>query len=667
MRYLTLHQLEISAISSDAKTISANYLEHPLFSFGSALCCALHYVFIKYVPGVSYSKGYELRSAIKVFLEFRDTHNSRLHPSLHLNSIEDLGVEQFRLFVDSLKRARKSLGSALRIRSALLKIAMHHDDGLPLLALPGVRIDSEKPREPLSDVADEGFYASMRSEVDEIRRKLEFREEVRAAKPYSSEEVKSAIRTLMHEPSGDEARPFQLNPARALRTLFEAGYPFEISQEAYKSILINRKLTRWVKQITEPSDFVLSFCLPFFYPVLRNRTPDALSYFELMSLYYPTSHNQASLALFIQRQSGWNKETVIAIDKENFVHPLSEVANSDVVMIVSEKRKSQSARKNYESPKLIWAISSRSNKYSIFNLIELSKELSDPLAALVDSSDRIPGDDAKRTSVFLCLTDKIHDWAIKDNGRDVRVKSLDTQSYWNRGVSSFLRKHQLVDHGVLLASAGDLEGRLRVTWVYSNAKRKKYPLSLRALQLGHESIETTTVHYDSSVMAVKDQKARFRTIQEDLIQGFRNDKFNGVLGSASRVKPKDATFRIFTIVGNERALWACTDSSKPDYPGSSKLARHEKCTRLDKCMFCSRVYILGDSLPFIMERLSTLQRAVESNENLLIQYKDEIEILEYILRNWGDESAIADALVYLRRATALLPFDMRSLVAYLED
>ena len=120
-------------------------------------------------------------------------------------------------------------------------------------------------------------------------------------------------------------------------------------------------------------------------------------------------------------------------------------------------------------------------------------------------------------------------------------------------------------------------------------------------------------------------------------------------------------------MGHERALWACIDSSKPDYPDAVELSKNERCTRLDKCLSCSRIYVLGDSLPFLMERLSTLQRAVEADEGRLEVHKDEIEILEYLLSIWGNQSAIAEALVYMRGYEALLPFDMRSLIAYIED
>ena len=68
-----------------------------------------------------------------------------------------------------------------------------------------------------------------------------------------------------------------------------------------------------------------------------------------------------------------------------------------------------------------------------------------------------------------------------------------------------------------------------------------------------------------------------------------------------------------------------------------------------------------------MERLSTLRRAVEADEERQSLHQNEIEILEYLVSKWDFESAVADALVYRRGFEALLPYDMRSLISYIED
>lgn len=666
MKYLTMYQDVAAVRSSDSVLIRANYRESPLFSLVDSLCCALHYVFIKYVPDLSYSKGYELRSAIRDFLEFRDGHNRKLHPALQIKAVEHIGIEEFRLFVDYLRRNGRSLSPAVRLKSALIKVARHSGDGLPLLTFPQVIVETEKPREPLSEEADAGFRQALRDEVDALYRKLEFRKLVEIAEPYSVEEVRSSISQVMFGMPG-RFPEVMISPERALKTLLIENYPFQLRRNNANELRRSLEKVSWALSISSPVHYILGCFIETKKSVIRSKCVGLISYDELLELYYPTRRDQAVLALLIQRQSGWNKESVLAIDKESFVHPLSEVAHSDVVMIVSEKRKSQSIKLNFESPKLVWALSSRGDRYSAFNLINLAKKLSEPLAHVVGSAGRIGRDDVRHSSVFLCLPIGANACEIAESGPDNRVRSLHVVPYWNNGVASFLQAHNLVDGGVRLRSAVDLEGRLRVTWQYFDSKKNKHPLSLKALQMGHADIETTSVNYDSSAQAIHDRKLRYKSIQEELIQVFRENKFHGIIASTGRPKPADASFRIFTIVGHERALWACMDSSKPDYPGACELVPGERCTRLDKCVFCSRVYVMEDSLPFLMERLSTLQRAVEVDEELLAEFGDEIRILEFILNGWGSESAISAALIYMKRFDVLLPFDMRSLITYLED
>jgi hypothetical protein len=667
MRYLSLYRSEESATSADSKIISVSYYtEHPLFSFLNALCCALHYVFIRYVPDLSYSKGYELRTAIVEFLTFREQHNARLHPSLHINKVEDIGVEEFRLFIDYLTRIGRSLYPAVRLRAALLKVAANNDDGLPLLTIPGVGVKSDSPREPLALSTDQDFHSFMDKEVSRLIVKLLFRAKVERAIPYSSDEV-VAVRDELMSRGRKGISTWTIDPVRAMRTLLDAGYPFGGHRATCDLLGKRLREISWVSKITSPDYFVLSCCLPFSYSILRQRAPKSISYTELMEKYYPTSQDHASLACFIQRKCGWNKESVLNMDKDTFLHPLSEVANSDIVMLVSEKRKSQSKSKKHESPGFIWAYSTKSGKNSAYYLVRLAKELSKPLHKVLASVDRFREDDIRNRSPFLCLAEDSSSWALSEPAPDIRIYSIHYVKYWSNGVSGFLERAELVENGQLLESASDLEGRLRVTWEYNDARNSKHPLSLIALKMGHKDIETTSTHYDSSVRAMQDRKARFLHIQEDVLSRFREGKFLGTIASTNRARPSDPTFRILTIVGHERALWACVDSRHPDFPGAEKLAPGERCTEVDKCWGCSRIYLLGDSLPFLMERLSTLQRAVEADDALYNECRDEISVLEYVLRNWGDETATTDALTYMRKYEALLPFDMKSLIPFVED
>lgn len=664
MRYSSMYHSELSATSSDAKVISANYIEHPLFSFMDDLCCGFHYVFMKYVPETTCSRGYALRSAIKDFLAFRQEHNNRLHPDLHLKSMEGLGAEHFNLFMDYLRRKGQTLSAARALKTSILKASKENDDGLPLLTLPSVISSKTNQREPLSEQGDASFQATMRQTVDALKQKIEFRRQVSSAAPYTIEEIRYLIPKLLDNKS--TRFEWAIDPARALRTLFDIGYPFNVTKAEFADLRRDLSLKRWVIDITRPSDFVLSCCMPRSYSVLRKHTPASLTCLDMMRLYYPSRYDQAALALFIQRQTGWNKESIRSIDRDHFLHPLSEVAQSDVVLIISEKNKGQAIGMPMQFPKTVSALSNRTNYLSAYNLIRLARELSEPLADIVLNSHRIGLDNPMRSSVFLCLRELESDWEINEAGPDNRVHSLNNNAYWSAGIAEFLAGQELVDAGLPLKTAADLDGRLRVTWQYYHAKQAKHPLSLSALMLNHSSVETTSAHYDSSAKALKDRKVRYQSIQEELLNRFHSGKFHGIIAS-TRAKSIDPTFRIFTILGHMRALWACIDSSKPDYPDAVDLPQGERCGRLDKCLFCSRIYVLGDSLPFLMERLSTLRRAVEADEERQSLHQNEIEILEYLVSKWDFESAVADALVYRRGFEALLPYDMRSLISYIED
>lgn len=68
-----------------------------------------------------------------------------------------------------------------------------------------------------------------------------------------------------------------------------------------------------------------------------------------------------------------------------------------------------------------------------------------------------------------------------------------------------------------------------------------------------------------------------------------------------------------------------------------------------------------------MERRATIELQIERDESVSSSYADELKVLQYLIDQWGDESAIADARKYMRQFEALLPLDLKSLIAYIED
>lgn len=173
MRYLSMYRDVTFAVSGDGVSIGANYVDHPVFDFSNRLSCGLNYVFHSYTVTCSYSRGYELRTAIAAFLDYVGLHNSRSGESLKVLAIEDIGVEEFRQFESHLQREQKSTNLARRLKAALTKVASLNDDGLPLLKLPIIKLPKDKPREPLDQETDSAFYDFMHKEVDRLRAKLE--------------------------------------------------------------------------------------------------------------------------------------------------------------------------------------------------------------------------------------------------------------------------------------------------------------------------------------------------------------------------------------------------------------------------------------------------------------------------------------------------------------
>lgn len=667
MRYLTLYRDQTSVTSKDGKIIPANYIGHKIFDFANRLSCGLHYVFNVYSVACSYSKVYDLRKAIGVFLDFVTQHNERNDPLLQIVAIEDIGVEEYRHFEDYLLKNNLSTHLARRLKIAFLKSASTNDDGFPLLRLPVISVPESQPREPLSLETDQAFFDYMHSVVDRLRAKLAALEQMSNVRPYDRLEVRGICSILMDRKSGAryQKNNWAIDPLRALCTLGAEGFPFHISKKFAECMLVDATDSSLGVLAREPIDLLLSCCIPQGY--LRKLAPNCISMQELMDMYYPTAEEQAALVLFIQRRTGWNKETVLAIDRDNFVHPLSEIANSDTVLLISEKRRGPISD-TQEKPKVIRAYSSRSDQYSAYNLIILAKELSKQCARLLSSQPGIPESSPCHFTPFLFYCKLSPSWRW-NNKLDVIscFSSLHVNHRWNNGVAACLKNANLQDQGVPLLNAESLEGRLRATWMLRDRDSGHHSISLTAMLQGHQHTSTTDIHYDNSAAANMERKERFQIFQESLFNKLHQGNFKGLRGAVDAQETSSLKFRVFTIVGHTRALWACMDSSNPDFLGCLPLAAGERCTRLEKCLVCSRIYVFADSLPFLIERLAVLEMQMERDAGQEAGVEEEVAILRSILDYWGNSRDMREALDYMEGYDALLPVDMRSLIAYIED
>lgn len=659
MRYLTMYRSETSSTSTDQVTISSNYLNREDFDLTLPLHGGLHYVFIRGVTMTSYAKGYELRMAINAFLDFTSEYNSTVVPGLRIESLSDVGVEEYAVFEEYLRRNERRIYSAIRLRSAFKLIARKYDDGMPHLKLRRIEEPASTPSEPLSDTADQDFYGAMHKEVDRLLDKLKFKEAAATARPYDTLEVRSICRELYSLRRGQRSS-WVIDPVRAAATLMCEGYPFHICNRYIDAYAEGARTSSLSPTGRTPLEFVLSCCI--YKGFLRFRAPHCIELVELFKLMYPTSQDQASLAMFVQRQLGWNKETVLALDVDNYLHPISELANDDSVLLMSQKIKSQGQREPYEKPKPMFATSSRSNPYSGYNLIRLAGTLSKICRDLLRRDDSVEVDDCRLRSPFLFLADPRLPWSPSE-----RIHSLDKQLHWNVGVQGFLADAKLVDNGVPLVNAADLQHRLRVTSLQCNKKLHKHPVALTALIYGHSNPVTTDTHYDRSVYAMADRRKRFHAFQQTFIEKSQDCQFKGLIANQAADGTPLAKFRILTVMGHERALWACMDSWNPAYPGSQPLPPGIRCTRLDKCSGCDKWCVLEDSLPFLMERATTLELQIERDPHAHPIYASELGVLRHVLDTWGNKSALELAKEYWRRFEVLLPLDLRSLIAYIED
>ena len=148
MRYLTLYRSETSSTSTDQVTIQSNYLGREDFDLSLPLHAGLHYVFVRGARMTSYAKGYELRMAVNSFLDFTSEYNATVVPELRIESLSDVGVEEYVVFEDYLRRNDRRIYMAIRLRSAFKLIARKYDDGMPRLKLRRIEEPATTPSEP---------------------------------------------------------------------------------------------------------------------------------------------------------------------------------------------------------------------------------------------------------------------------------------------------------------------------------------------------------------------------------------------------------------------------------------------------------------------------------------------------------------------------------------
>ena len=758
-------------------------MEHPRFANNCELCAAIHYTFIRYTSERSRTRGYNLRRAILVFLDFLIHYESKNPVELRVDSLECIDIEVFRSFELYVQKIQEKSSLVPEFKTALTIVARSYDEEMPLLILPMVDRPSYNKTEPLDENCRIQLEAAFQTHIDKLYNKLEFRKLIDQTEPYTIEQIIDEIYSIYNRKNifqliqyyiensnkdefeairtrrigiqrilaickddenlceisklgpthpmvrallkyyHKEATPFLLKKPilpfssakmpqlynwvpdlnRVLKTLIVNNHPFNVPLETLKPILdkcqnagfdIDKNYMNYVNDhFNDVECNSRALLLIYRYFTSKKFTAIRLAYNKkikhddqkvkmpnlngLLEMYYPRSIDQTAILLFIMYQTGWNKETVMALDKDNYEDKLIGGLWQNNTIIFSEKERGQSNHLNYYNPKTIRAISAKDDKYSALNLIRLALDLSSPLIELPKETILINYVDTYNP-IFLAIRKK-RGWTNNGGGCSKsekaatklpgRFTSIGKIALYTNGVKAFFKKYPIYENGKQLREADDIRGRLRPTWFAINKEKKNIPLILLQMLQGHTDIETTDVFYDSSAYAMKERYKRLGSELEAVMELFLQKKFKGIIGKKRDFKKEKLTLRLFIIPSNNVFLWACTNSFKPDWQGSEYIIRNgTKCSSIHKCLFCSRSYICEESLPVLMERLAVIQdRVYEDNFKNNIHLLQEIEIIDEIIDNWDDDFALLKAARYHRNHRIVLPNDMQSLSIFFED
>jgi hypothetical protein len=677
--YRELYKDRTAVEFRDGKTAPCNYLEREDFSFDDHLCSDLHYAFVAYSANITYARGYTFRTGINTFLDFREEYQKNLPASLFLNSISDVIPEvmsKFDLYIKSIKGSKELVS---RFFSVLRKVARENSDGFPLISEKTFKTPTKRlVTEPLSEFAYSQLTIALKGITDGIYEKIEFIKSVDSAKPYTVSEVKNLAQKHQKKAGFSKEWYWEPDEKRVIKTLLVHGFPFAQPIEEFlafsEELLV--KLKEKPLKLFDRSSIVEIICLTYRhnYSIKVRRDSanlvEVCTFNDLLAKYFPTGEDQAALAIFIALQTGWNKETVFAIDPENYEHLLSGSLDKNHVLLTSEKEKSQSTNLPYFTPKTFLAPSAKSDKYSAYNLINLAIRLS--LLLTPFNRESYNSSDLHYSELFLVMrsTKQMSVQSSSNGGSPVgRFTSVAAKSVWTSAIESILKEHPIVDTGGRITKVKELTPRLRPTWIRYVREVNQSPLSLVSLQQGHQSIETTDVHYDNSSVAKQKRKVRLTVELSEITKLLREKKFKGLVHKLKADRKLKSSLRLFIMPYMNQLLWACQDSFAPDFPNATEIVRKgSKCTEISKCLFCSRVRIFEDSLPFILEREETIMKLLENFDGgQSSELQDELEVIRYILNEWQDEKALKHAARQKRRFDSLLPVDMGALKVIFED
>lgn len=708
---------------TNGRPTACTYVRHPAWDESTNICMTLHFIMLTLSPVRGTSWCYKFRLAITYFLDFMADHNSRNPSALHIVHIRDFTPSILRSFGIFLDRTGKARAHAASLKSGI-RLAAKETDAVPSLELPVIKLTQGPSSEPLSEEGITSLTLASQQVVDAIRETIKRRKIIDAVQPYTFEELRTHLNlrftkedilvwvkhkidnkqkfsnamALLRVSKCDDPQMVELHDEPRLKTALKkmlTAHPAIQVPPDYKPDI--RKLGSWNSTLLDPyrvvktfnhhgfpftsgsklkgehsgrgnavieeCDNVIKLLLNKLYTIrikfnnfYGKQGQYMMSMDEHLALYYPTGIDMVGLAALMMLQAGWNKEAVMGVDKDNFQHPLTSTVEEAIKIISSEKFRSQGLTVPYGQPKQVLAASDAGNPYSLYNLILLAKEYTVPLSPYLNGVvDPIRN---RQVNTLFAYMRPWSGWALSATGTG--IGTLDYSAQFSQVMGDFLEKYEVIDNGKRLTSASEVTRRLRVSWLFYNAEST--PFAFLSQLMGHQSRDTTDQSYDDSPQARARRVERLRSALERIVELLKARKFKGLLGKRAGALA-NTKLSIFFLPHLERPLWACENRYKPDWSGAPKLPKDTKCIALEQCLFCSRVWILEDSLPYLIERLAHIDELLRDGSAAEFGSRLEAERdgISAILDEWPDADAIEEALYYRTENSPLLPRNLRDL------
>jgi hypothetical protein len=715
--------------SSDGFQIECRYQGHPFWDKKKHICLALHLVMATYIANYKRGVVSSPRAGMSVFFDFAIAYNETAMEPFKLWHYEQITQSVFSKFRIWAQENGHPDSIASNFGSMLYAVGNMGID-LPQLNLGVGRTEARNPKttKPIIGPTYDQLSIALTSHVDKLYQKIEFRKKVEQASAYTLEEVLEPINKkysraeffewmqlcldkelsmmnlsirwrikatddvellgllggkhikdeiqkiyaregalyIVKDPQDRfQARLFHRwdpQPERLVKTFIEHGFPMDMNEETLStrySFEANMSLTT----CTDIIDVIILRLTHFRhkkYPVQAYNTD------EYLRMYYPSMADMACIVVFIMLQSNWNKETVLAVDYSNLEHPLTGAVQETSAVIQSEKNRSQGLGKPFHAPKEMIAVSSTTDIYSSYNLIQLAHELSLPLDKCSFDSIPFSMDENELNKLFLCLKDK-KNWGVRGG----RHTSISYNKAFNQGVKEFLREYPIYENGGRLTTTPQITKRLRATWAYQRQTTHGASLGMLALQMGHADILVTDEHYTSSPEALKEAREHLRSELESLIELFRQGRYQGLL-SPLPTGVVDLPMKIFHIPGMEKPLWACMNQRKPTWAGAQNFVEAgQRCYSIQNCLGCRQCNIFDDSVLFLIQRQIHLEEILddisEGESDYSNTFNTELNIINSILDNWDDPDLVREASRYQKRNAPLLPRDLGILQVIFEE